>query len=173
MNNATTHTVTAPSSEEREKIWKRVDSIRFGILSTVDSEGGISARPLTTQAVENESRLLYFIGADGGLSHLAEEGSQVNVTYSDSGDNFFVSLGGTATVYRDAAKAKELWSKLNEAWFPGGPTDPNLMLLRVDVARVEYWDSGSSRIVQFLTMAKAAITKTPPTDVGEHGKFHP
>jgi general stress protein 26 len=172
MNNAKTHTVSTPSADEREEIWKRVDDIRFGILSTVDADGSINARPLTTQQVEHESRLLYFIAADGALAHLAERTAQVNVTYSDSRDNFFVSLGGTASIYRDVAKAKQLWGKMNEAWFPGGPTDPNLALLRVDVARVEYWDSGSSRIVQFLTMANAAITKSPP-DAGEHGKFHP
>jgi len=46
-------------------------------------------------------------------------------------------------------------------------------VLQVDVERVDYWDSGKSRVVQMLTMAKAAVTKTPPSDMGEHGTFRP
>jgi general stress protein 26 len=173
MNHAKPPTVVDPSNDEREKLWKRVRDIRFGVLSTIDDDGTISARPLTTQEVDADGHLIYFISAEGAVAQLAKSGRPVNATYTDSGDNFFVSLGGKPSVYRDPAKAKELWNKLDEAWFPNGPTDPDLALLRVDVSRVEYWDSGSSRIVQFLTMAKAAVTKTPPTDVGEHGKFTP
>ena len=32
----------------------------------------------------------------------------------------------------------------------------------------EYWDVESSKMVQLLKMAKAAITRKPPSDIGEH-----
>jgi len=57
------------------------------------------------------------------------------------------------------------------AWFPGGPEDPSLGLLRVKVQRGDYWDVESSKLVQFFSLAKATLTKTPPTETGTHKKF--
>jgi len=56
-------------------------------------------------------------------------------------------------------------------WFPGGPEDPNLGLLRVDVENGEYWDPVASKLVQFFAMAKAAVTRRPPQNIGEHRRF--
>jgi hypothetical protein len=39
------------------------------------------------------------------------------------------------------AKAKELWDPNYQTWFPAGPTDPHLALIRVRVERAEYWDA--------------------------------
>jgi Pyridoxamine 5'-phosphate oxidase like len=52
-----------------------------------------------------------------------------------------------------------------------GPEDPNLGLLRVDVENGEYWDPVASKLVQFFAMAKAAVTRTPPQNIGEHRRF--
>ncbi|HSV19201.1 MAG TPA: pyridoxamine 5'-phosphate oxidase family protein [Casimicrobiaceae bacterium] len=68
-------------------------------------------------------------------------------------------------------KVKELWNAMAGAWFPHGPDDPNLGLLRIDVERGEYWDPGSSKMVRMLAIAKAAITHSPPKNVGEHREF--
>ena len=172
MENEMVHTVS-PTPDQREKIWSRVKSIRFCVLTNVGSDGEINARPLTTQQVDDSGHLLYFVAADSALSESLEIDNRVNVSYTDSGDNFYVSFVGTASLSRDPDKAEKLWGTMNEAWFPGGPTDPNLLVLQVDVERVDYWDSGKSRVVQMLTMAKAAVTKTPPSDMGEHGTFRP
>lgn len=165
--------VTDPDPGMRARIWKRIQDIRFCVLNTVTMSDEITSRPLTTQEASDTGGLLFFVPADGGLAQLVGRQSYVTVTYADTGDNFFAALRGRATLSRDPAKARQLWSKLNEAWFPDGPSDPNLMLLHVAVEQVEYWDSGSSKLLQFLTMAKAAVTGSPPTEIGEHGTFRP
>lgn len=167
----TSMTETNPTTEERERIWDRIRDLRFGVLTLVKSNGEMSARPLTNQEIQADA-ILYFVAADSEAGQLPP-GTRVSVTYADPRDNFFVALSGTATARRDPDTAERLWSKLAEAWFPDGPTDPDLAVLRVDVSSVEYWDARSSRFVQFLLMAKAALTKTPPTGIGEHGTFRP
>ena len=39
-----------------------------------------------------------------------------------------------------------------KAWFPAGPTDPDIALVRVEAHRAEYWDSPAApvRWVQFV-----------------------
>lgn len=161
-----------PSEEEREKIWGRIERIRFGVLNTVEAGGEVTSRPLTNQEVVRDDVLTFFIAADSDLARIVARSPRVNITYTDSGDNFFAAIGGRARVSRDRAKVRELWNTMSQAWFPGGPDDPNLALLHIDVEQVEYWDSGSSRLVQFLTMAKSAVTHSPPSEIGEHGEYH-
>ena len=87
-------------------------------------------------------------------------------------EDLFVSLRGKATVLRDPQRARELWSTMAGAWFPGGPDDPNLGILRVDVDRGDYWDVKSSKLVQFFEMAKVALLKKTPENLGDHKRFN-
>ena len=80
-------------------------------------------------------------------------------------------MSGTAAVVEDMAKKQQLWSKMAEAWFPGGVDDPDLALVRVRITHANYWDVKESKIVQLYEMAKAAITGKPPTDLGEHAEI--
>ena len=59
----------------------------------------------------------------------------------------------TASVLHDPQRAKELWSKIAEAWFPGGPDDPNLALLRITLSSAEHWEPPQGKVVQFVEIA--------------------
>ena len=89
---------------------------------------------------------------------------------ADPGSDTYVSVSGTAAMIEDAAKKQQLWSKMAEAWFPGGPTDPDLALVQVQIIHANYWDVKESKIVQLYEMTKAAVTGKPPTELGEHGE---
>ncbi len=71
-------------------------------------------------------------------------------------------MSGRADVVEDREKAKELWSPLVKAWFPQGPEDPNLALIRVRVESADYWDVKSSKLVQLYGFAKSILTGQPP-----------
>ena len=43
-------------------------------------------------------------------------------------------------------------------------------LVQVRIVHANYWDVKSSKLVQLLVMAKAAVTGKPPTDLGDHGE---
>jgi general stress protein 26 len=94
----------------------------------------------------------------------------VNLVYADPSEDTYVSVSGTAAMIEDPAKKKQLWSKLAEAWFPGGPTDPDLALVQVQIVHANYWDVKESKLVQLYEMAKATVTGKPPVDLGEHGE---
>ena len=58
-----------------------------------------------------------------------------------------------------------------QAWFPGGVDDPDLALVQVRIEHAHYWNVKSSKVVQLLNMAQAAITGTPPKGIGEQGEI--
>jgi general stress protein 26 len=79
-----------------------------------------------------------------------------------------VSISGVARVVEDLERKKAMWNTFAQAWFPGGPTDPDLALVAVLIAEAEYWDVNANQAVQLMKMARAAIAGKPPKDMGEH-----
>jgi general stress protein 26 len=49
-------------------------------------------------------------------------------------------------VVRDVERAGGMWSPAYNQWFAGGASDPELSLLRIEVARVEFWDRKAGRM---------------------------
>ena len=62
---------------------------------------------------------------------------------------------------RDEAKNKELWTMAMKAWFPKGPEDPELGLLKVSVDKAEYWDTPGSTVIHLVGFVKATVTGKP------------
>ena len=158
--------------EEREHLWSLIKDIRFGMFTARDGSGSLSSRPMTTQnkAIDEDSSLWFFMSAHSEpVSDLTNE-PEVNIAYADPDSDSYVSISGTASIANNPAKKQQLWSKMAEAWFPGGVDDPDLALIQVRITNASYWDVKESKLVQLFKMAKAAVTGKPPTDMGEHAE---
>jgi general stress protein 26 len=159
-------------TSSREQLWDLIKDIKFAMFTTRHDNGHLHSRPMTTQnkKVDEDGSLWFFMSRSGDpVADLAAE-PNVNVVYADPGADSYVSVSGTARVVDNLAKKEQLWSKLNEAWFPAGVTDPDLALVQVQITHASYWDVKSSKLVQLFAMAKAAVTGRPPKDIGEHGE---
>jgi general stress protein 26 len=160
------------TSAARDKLWKMIKDIKFAMFTTRHGNGHLHARPMTTQnkALEADESLWFFMSKKSGPVDDLKADPTVNVVYASPSSDTYVSVSGTAAMIEDAAKKQQLWGKLNEAWFPGGPSDPDLALVQVRIVHANYWDVKESKIVQLFEMAKAALTGKPPTELGEHGE---
>ena len=159
-------------SDSRRQLWDLIKETRFAMFTTRHGNGHLHSRPMTTQnsKVDEDDSLWFFMSKKGEpVADLATDPT-VNVSYANPGADSYVSVSGTAQVVEDAAKKQQLWSKMTQAWFPGGPTDPDLALVQVRITHANYWDVKESKVVQLWEMARAAMTGKPPTDLGEHGE---
>ncbi len=158
------------SNNSHETLWNLIKDIRFGMLTHRTSGGMLHSHPLTTQnrGLDDQAELYFFIAKEGELYERLQTDGSVNVAYADPGADSYVSLSGQARFSDDQEKKKTLWSPMSKAWFPEGPSDPNLALLVIKLQHAEYWDVDESKMVQLLKMAKAAVTGKPPTGLGEH-----
>lgn len=157
----------------REHAWKRLNELRFVLLATRDASGRLESRPMTLQQTDFDSTLWFFASQSSAFVAELHDQPTVNVSCMDARDRFFVSISGRATVIVDSQRARDLWSVVNEAWFPGGPDDPDLALLRVDVENAEIWQSESNRMVEFIKIVRAAASGTSPANVGRHTVINP
>jgi general stress protein 26 len=160
------------TQNERELLWKLIKNIRFAMFTTRHGNGHLHSRPMTTQnkGLEADESLWFFMSKRGDPVDDLKADPVVNLVYADPSEDTYVSVSGTAAMIEDRAKKKQLWSKLAEAWFPGGPTDPDLALVQVQIVHASYWDVKESKLVQLYEMAKATVTGKPPVDLGEHGE---
>lgn len=154
-------TTDTTRTEAISKLAKLIKDIRIAMLTTTETDGTLRSRPMGTQQIEFDGDLWFFTGADSGKVNEIQHDQHVNLSYAAPEDNRYVSVSGTAQLVRDQNKVKELWNPLLKAWFPNGPDDPNIALLKIDVQAAEYWDSPSSAVVQVIGFAKAVVTGKP------------
>ena len=173
MPSDTSNRTDVPDHEARAHLWSMIKDIRFAMFTARHPESGhLHARPMTTQntKVDEDTSLWFFMSRKSEPVADLMQDPVVNVVYADPGDDRYVSVSGEAAVVDDGAKKEQLWSKMNEAWFPQGPGDPDLALIQVRITHANYWDVKDSKIVQLFKMAKASVTGKPPNDMGEHAE---
>lgn len=167
-----TDNLAAGNERQMAKLWDLIGDIQFAMFTTHHRNGHLHSRPMTTQNSSNQhdATLWFFMSRRGEpLAELRTEPS-VNVAYAHPGKDAYVSVSGHAQEVDDTAKKRQLWSKIAEAWFPGGPTDPDLALVRVDISHAHYWDVHESKLVQLFEMGKAAMTGKRPAHLGEQAE---
>ena len=129
---------------------------RFGMFTTTAPDGTLTSRPMAPQEAEFDGDLWFFAERDSNPVHHIAASPEVNVGVGSGGT--WVSLSGDAVVVEDVAKKRELWNSAVEAWFPQGPDDDSVVLIKVEADSAEYWDSPGGRLATVLSFAKAKIT---------------
>lgn len=154
---------------EMKKLSEIISGIKFAMLTTVEPDGSLRSRPMTTQQIEFDGDLWFFTRANSPKVWETDRHEEVNVSFADPDKNRYVSATGTAQLVRDAAKIKELWKPVYETIFPNGLDDPDLALLKISVSEAEYWDSAGTALGRAINFAKAYIKKDT-SELGEHAK---
>ena len=132
------------------KLATMIRGIKVAMLTTVGADGTLRSRPMAAQDAEFDGTLWFFTQAGSAKMSEIRQYPQVNASYASPEDHRYVSLSGRASVVQDPDKMRELWSPAHRAWFPQGLDDPELVLLRVDVDKAEYWDMLSASMVDLL-----------------------
>jgi general stress protein 26 len=160
------------STKDFAQLKSLIEDIKVGMLTTADDDGTLRSRPLHTVGVDEDCTLWFFTSASSPkVSETRADGGRVNMSYANPAKHDYVSVSGTATLSRDRAKMKQMWSKWVEVFFPKGIDDPDLALLRVDVEKAEYWDAPGSGIGRLYGLTKALTTGNTDA-LGENQKLN-
>jgi general stress protein 26 len=139
-----------------QKVAELAKDIRIGMLTTIDAEGHLTARPMAQQEVEFDGDLWFFVEATSPtvVNLAANPNAGVTLTSNDT----WISFSGKGVVVRDVDKARELWDSWVEAWLPQGPEDDSVVLIKFEAGAAEYWDTPGGRIASLISFAKAKVT---------------
>jgi len=161
----------ANQTSDFDKLKEMLKDIDFCMLSTTDSQGDIHSRPMSLNGeIDNQGNLWFFTSSNSLKAHEIESRPKVNASFSNPDDNQYVSISGTAAIVTDQAKIKELWKPVFKAWFPDGPDQADVALLKVQIDKAEYWDSPSSTVAQVFSFVSAIVTGKQ-VEAGENKKL--
>ena len=141
---------------ELTKLNELLKGFRFAMVTTRTAEGKLVAHPLTVQETEFDGDLWFVISRTASAVEHVRLDPTVGVSFSSN--DSWLSLSGTAHVVEDDAKLREQWNAGLEAWFPEGPEDPDIVLLKVDADSAEYWDSPGGRVASLVAFVKHKVT---------------
>ncbi|MEJ7617859.1 MAG: pyridoxamine 5'-phosphate oxidase family protein [Pyrinomonadaceae bacterium] len=148
-------------NEDVQKLREMIKGIEIGMLTTVDDDGTLRSRPMSTNGeVEFDGDLWFFTYGNSHKVFEVQHEPQVNVSFASDKSNQYVSMSGTARLVRDRQKIAELWKPQLKAWFPKGTDEPDIALLNVSVTKAEYWDSPGGMVAHAIGLVKALATGT-------------
>lgn len=160
------------SSDERSRaieMMKRFDTAM--LVTVIPSENLIRSRPMAIGSVDDDGTL-WFVTTDASpkIGEIASANA-VNVALQSS--DAFVSVSGQGAAVEDRAKVRQLWREPWRVWFPDGPEQRDLVLLRVEPWVAEFWDQRGARGLRYAWKAlKAYATGERIDDASEGGRSH-
>jgi general stress protein 26 len=159
-----------PEAGDFDKLGELIRHIRIALLTTVDAEGRFHTRPLQTLQYEGNEVLWFFTDRASPKVDELRRDERVSLGYADPSKHAYAAVSGIATLVHDPAKARELWTVEQRAYYPNGPEDERLALLRVQIERGEYWIA-PGRVSYLLAAARAALSGVPAAVIGENRKI--
>jgi general stress protein 26 len=155
-------------SNQVDHVWEIAEKIKTCMLPTL-SAGKMRSRPMHAMPDREAGSLWFITDQRGAKDEEIRAAPDVCLAFADTASNTYLSMTGRAEMLRDVAKARELWSTETQAWWPKGPTDPDVRVLRVTPDSAEYWDARGNSITVALKLAAARLSGHPP-DLGENKK---
>ncbi len=157
---------------ELPKVLDLIRHIRVALLTTLGRDGAFHTRPVQTLRVEDDGTLWFFTDVRSSKADELREDTRISLGYADTAANCYVAVSGVGTVRRDPHKALELWQVEQRAYYPEGPGDERLGLLRVEIDRAEYWIAPGWTSYLYATL-KAAATGAPAGVIGANEQVRP
>jgi len=164
-------TETPTRADQLQKLRDMVKDIDFCMLTTIDENGDLHSRPMSSNGeIDPNGDLWFFTGVSSHKVSEVGRSPKVNVSFADPKNQHYISITGVAELVRNRQKIEELWKPEFKMWFPEGKDDPEVALLRVNLEKAEYWDSPSSTIGYALNFLSSLVTGKE-ADGGENKKL--
>ncbi len=130
-----------------------------------------STRPMAIQEVDEQGNLWFLSSADSNKNFEIKADEKVQLLFSKIADSHYLSVFGSAYIYKDQSKIEEMWSPMAKAWFKDGKDDPKVTVIRVSPEDTYYWDTKNGRMVSLLKIAVSAVTGSK-MDAGVEGELN-
>ena len=138
-------TTSTHHEQQIKKLRELIADINCGMLTTIDQNGRLHSCPMYKSGdINSEGAICFFTSANTQKVNDIKRNQQVNVSFTSPDKQRYVSVSGTGELINDRNKMQEQWQAELQTWLPKGLDEPDLVLLKVNIHKVDYWDSPSS-----------------------------
>lgn len=152
--------MTTTQAGDRAEYEALLGGYKTAILTTHGPDGHYHSRPMAMQEQHEAGAELWFATSRATAKvHEIETDAQVSLAFhSGERDPAYLSISGRAEIVQDRLLIHRMWSPGWKAWFPEGPDQEDLVLLRVRVEHAEWMKPEGGKAQVLYTMAKQAVT---------------
>ena len=113
----------------------------IGMLTTKAEDGTLHGRPMSNNGEVEFDGDSWFFAEDGTRKVTEIEADPaVELGFIDTKAGTWINVEGDATIVRDDVERKRaLWLEDLERWFPDGPEDPGVVLIKVRARHIDAW----------------------------------
>lgn len=121
-------------AEIKDRFWKELSESPFLMVGLENAHH--HSLPMTAQLDKNaNSAFWFYTSRDNRLA----SGGPAMAQFAGKDHHLFACIAGTLTEETDVAVIDAHWSNEVAAWYEGGRSDPNLLMLRFDLGDAEIW----------------------------------
>jgi general stress protein 26 len=160
---------SAPRSVQTDRVWEIIAHVGIAMLTTRFS-GGLRARPLEARPDRAAGLIRFLTDKRSGKEDEILAAPEVGLVFVDTDAQAYLSITGQSELVQNREEAAAIWKATDTVWWPGGPDDQNVLVLRVAPVVAELWDGPSSRTVAAFEFVKARLTGAEP-NLGENRKI--
>lgn len=127
---------------------KKMAKLDFAMMSTLDIDGGLTARPMSNNGdVEYDGVSYFFAYEDSRKVTELRIDSHVGLSYTGAigmlgGSPLFVEVEGLASLIEDKTSFADHWTKDLDRYFSEGIDTPGIVMIQVRAESIRYWDGG-------------------------------
>jgi general stress protein 26 len=159
------------TATELREVAAALAPLRVGMVTTAGADGGLHTRPMAHRGFDAaDGALWFFTRSDAGkVAELATD-QHVAIAYADPRRRRYLALTGHGRLLRDADRARRLWRWAEREWFPRGPDDPQLLLLRVAIDAAEDWRPAPTAVARLAGWLSGRV-RGRPARLGTHRRW--
>ena len=118
-----------------------VNAVPTCLAITIDGNGDANARAINTSKLTDQWTVCFMTDRrTRKVGEIARTGRMTLVYFHQTG-GAYVTLVGRARIIDDVAVKQAIWQPGSFKWHPGGPTDPNVVLVEFMTERIETWNT--------------------------------
>lgn len=157
---------TTPKHEQFEELYKLVDGLKAGLLTTIRPNIGPVSRSMAV-ARRTGPDFLFLANIHSNKFKDLESSKQVQITFQDSKSQDWVSITGEATTTsNEDSRIKDVYSPMISAWlgdlgdgvYTGKAEDPRVALIEVRAKYITYWKSTVGTLGFLKEVGVAVVT---------------
>src|SRR5262249_34741659 len=122
-----------------ERVWDIIESVGVCMLTT-QAGGRLRARPFEPRPDRKSGLIFVMTDVRSAKQEEIEAKPEVNLVFIAAKAKAYLSITARACVTRNICKIEQVWRLTDEVWWPGGPSDSNVCLLRIEPQAGEFWD---------------------------------
>jgi general stress protein 26 len=155
------HGITPGDRREFESLLKDYD---VALLTTRGTDGHFHTRPMAlSKKRKSGSEIWFATWVDTQKVQDLETDPHCSLAFhSTENSATYLSVSGTVEIVRDRKAIHDLWEADWKPWFPKGPDEGDIALLRFIPEHAEYVHPAGGKLKVLFSTAKALVTKQRP-----------